>query len=258
MYIYIYVYTYLHIYSYMYSGAATEVFQYLDQRPLAPPVLLPLAVAATITTQTKPMTTTTTQTTTTTTTTTTATTSTTPNTPEKMEEEEKEKEEKRKEKKGEEEKEQKEKILKESISGETTIPTSLTAAEKKDENEEIKEDKQKGEEEEYISGVRGELNFENVSFAYPSRPAHKVLENLSLKVRGGESVALLGGSGSGKSTLFALALNFYAPSAGRVTIDGVDVRYDMQIHTRVCTHMHAHTHNFIRPVRVAWRSMVSI
>jgi len=226
----------------MYSGAATEVFQFLDQRPLAPPVLLPLAVAATIAAQTMPITTTTTQTTTTTTTTT-ATTSTTPNTPEKMEEEEKEKEEKRKEKKEEEEKEQKDKILKESISGETTIPipTLLTAAEKKDENEEIKEDKQKGEEEEYISGVQGELNFDNISFAYPSRPAHKVLENLSLKVRGGESVALLGGSGSGKSTLFALALNFYAPSAGRVTIDGVDVRYDTQIHTHVYTHL-ARTH----------------
>jgi subfamily B ATP-binding cassette protein MsbA len=66
-----------------------------------------------------------------------------------------------------------------------------------------------------------ELRFERVSFAYGDRP---VLEEVDLAVAKGEVVALVGASGSGKSTLAALVARFYDPTAGRITIDGVDLR----------------------------------
>jgi ATP-binding cassette subfamily B protein len=66
--------------------------------------------------------------------------------------------------------------------------------------------------------------FEKVSFAYPVRPDDRVLDDLSLSVSAGETVAIVGPSGAGKSTLFQLLLRFYDPDAGRVLIGGVDVR----------------------------------
>jgi subfamily B ATP-binding cassette protein MsbA len=67
-----------------------------------------------------------------------------------------------------------------------------------------------------------ELRFERVSFAYGAeRP---VLAGVELAIRKGEVVALVGASGSGKSTLAALVARFYDPTAGRITIDGVDLR----------------------------------
>jgi ATP-binding cassette subfamily B protein len=71
--------------------------------------------------------------------------------------------------------------------------------------------------------VRGELAFENVSFAYPGREDDFVLRDVSFKVAPGEVVAIVGPSGAGKSTLFQLALRFYDPSGGAVALDGVDV-----------------------------------
>jgi ATP-binding cassette subfamily B protein len=71
--------------------------------------------------------------------------------------------------------------------------------------------------------VRGELAFENVSFAYPGREDDFVLRDVSFKVAPGEVVAIVGPSGAGKSTLFQLALRFYDPSSGAVALDGVDV-----------------------------------
>jgi ATP-binding cassette subfamily B protein len=71
---------------------------------------------------------------------------------------------------------------------------------------------------------RGELGFENVTFAYPGRPDLPVLRDFSLQVRPGERVALVGPSGAGKSTVFRLLLRFYDPQAGRVLFDGVDLR----------------------------------
>jgi ATP-binding cassette subfamily B protein len=67
---------------------------------------------------------------------------------------------------------------------------------------------------------RGEFAFEKVSFSYPSRDA-SALTDLSFSVRPGERIALVGPSGAGKSTVLQLALRFYDPSAGRVTVDGV-------------------------------------
>jgi ATP-binding cassette subfamily B protein len=71
---------------------------------------------------------------------------------------------------------------------------------------------------------RGEIAFENVAFAYPSRPDQLALDGFKLAVRPGETVALVGPSGSGKSTVFRLLLRFYDPTSGAVRLDGVDLR----------------------------------
>ncbi len=68
------------------------------------------------------------------------------------------------------------------------------------------------------------LALEDVNFSYPSRPNERALSDLTLEVAAGERVALVGPSGAGKTTLFQLLLRFYDPQAGRVLIDGVDVR----------------------------------
>jgi ATP-binding cassette subfamily B protein len=72
--------------------------------------------------------------------------------------------------------------------------------------------------------ARGALTFDNVSFRYPTRPDDKAVHELSLAIAPGETVAVVGPSGAGKSTLFQLALRFYDPQEGRVTLDGVDLR----------------------------------
>jgi ATP-binding cassette subfamily B protein len=71
--------------------------------------------------------------------------------------------------------------------------------------------------------VRGELAFRNVGFAYPGREDGAVLRGVSFRVAPGETVAIVGPSGAGKSTLFQLALRFYDPASGSVTLDGVDI-----------------------------------
>ncbi|QIL02736.1 ATP-binding cassette domain-containing protein [Sphingomonas sinipercae] len=71
---------------------------------------------------------------------------------------------------------------------------------------------------------RGALAFDDVTFRYPTRPEDKALHNLTLSIRPGETVAVVGPSGAGKSTLFQLALRFYDPQEGQVTLDGVDLR----------------------------------
>lgn len=72
--------------------------------------------------------------------------------------------------------------------------------------------------------ARGAITFENVAFAYPARPDLPTLSGVSFAVRPGETVAIVGPSGAGKSTLFQLILRFYDPTAGRILVDGVDVR----------------------------------
>jgi ATP-binding cassette subfamily B protein len=75
-----------------------------------------------------------------------------------------------------------------------------------------------------VPPVRGAVRFEGVRFHYPSRPDTPALDGFDLEVRPGETVALVGPSGAGKSTVFQLLLRFYDPSAGRVLIDGHDIR----------------------------------
>jgi ATP-binding cassette subfamily B protein len=70
--------------------------------------------------------------------------------------------------------------------------------------------------------VQGTVRFEGVHFAYPDRAP--ILEDFSLEIPAGQTVAVVGSTGSGKSTLVRLLLRLYDPSAGQVTIDGVDIR----------------------------------
>ncbi|GAP36870.1 ABC transporter transmembrane domain-containing protein [Piscinibacter sakaiensis] len=69
-----------------------------------------------------------------------------------------------------------------------------------------------------------EVVLDHVGFRYPSRPQHPALSELSLTVRPGETVALVGPSGAGKTTVFQLLLRFYDVSSGEIRIDGVPVR----------------------------------
>ncbi|MDG2519498.1 ABC transporter transmembrane domain-containing protein [Lysobacter soli] len=72
--------------------------------------------------------------------------------------------------------------------------------------------------------VLGELTFDRVSFHYPLRPDAPALEEFDLRVRPGETVALVGPSGAGKSTVFSMLLRFHDPQSGSVRVDGTDVR----------------------------------
>ncbi len=70
---------------------------------------------------------------------------------------------------------------------------------------------------------RGEIDFKSVSFSYPTRPEVSALHGVSLHVKPGERVAIVGPSGAGKTTIFALLLRFYDPTSGVVSVDGVPV-----------------------------------
>ncbi|RMO97303.1 ABC transporter, transmembrane region:ABC transporter [Pseudomonas syringae pv. philadelphi] len=69
--------------------------------------------------------------------------------------------------------------------------------------------------------ISGRLALESVSFAYPSRPERNAVDNLTLSVEPGETLALVGPSGAGKSTIFDLLLRFYDPVQGRILIEGI-------------------------------------
>jgi ABC-type multidrug transport system fused ATPase/permease subunit len=70
-----------------------------------------------------------------------------------------------------------------------------------------------------IIGLKGEIEFKNVSFHYPSRADIEVLKNISFKVKQGERLALVGQSGAGKSTLVSLILRFFDPQSGSLSLD---------------------------------------
>ena len=75
-----------------------------------------------------------------------------------------------------------------------------------------------------LSAVVGNIEFQRVCFAYPSRPETWVTDHLSLTVRPGETLALVGPSGAGKSTLFDLMLRFFDVKFGCIRLEGVDIR----------------------------------
>lgn len=72
--------------------------------------------------------------------------------------------------------------------------------------------------------VQGAVRFDAVSFTYPSRPDTQALQDLTLDIRPGETVALVGPSGAGKSTVLQLLLRFYDPAVGTVSLDGVNLQ----------------------------------
>uniref|UniRef100_A0A667GS53 ATP binding cassette subfamily B member 4 n=1 Tax=Lynx canadensis TaxID=61383 RepID=A0A667GS53_LYNCA len=72
--------------------------------------------------------------------------------------------------------------------------------------------------------IKGNLEFKNVHFSYPSRKEVKILKGLNLKVQSGQTVALVGNSGCGKSTTVQLMQRLYDPTDGMVSIDGQDIR----------------------------------
>ncbi|XP_028833451.1 ATP-dependent translocase ABCB1 [Denticeps clupeoides] len=72
--------------------------------------------------------------------------------------------------------------------------------------------------------IKGNIEFKNVLFRYPSRPDVPVLKGLNLKICTGQTIALVGSSGCGKSTTVQLLQRFYDPQEGTVSIDGHDIR----------------------------------
>lgn len=72
--------------------------------------------------------------------------------------------------------------------------------------------------------IEGHIRFEDVEFAFEDERETPVLKGLSLEVLPGQVVALLGSTGSGKSSVINLIPRFYDPQAGRITIDGIDIR----------------------------------
>ena len=72
--------------------------------------------------------------------------------------------------------------------------------------------------------VEGRLEFENVSFAYPLKPEVMILKELSLSIKPGKVIAIVGHSGSGKTTISNLIQRFYDPVEGSIKIDGIDIR----------------------------------
>lgn len=72
--------------------------------------------------------------------------------------------------------------------------------------------------------IEGRIEFEHVSFNYPTRPEQLVLSNFSLTIEAGQRVAIVGPSGAGKSSILALTLRFYDPSKGKISIDMIDIK----------------------------------
>ena len=71
---------------------------------------------------------------------------------------------------------------------------------------------------------KGTIEFNDVSFAYPSRPNEPVLDGVSFSVKQGERIAIVGPSGAGKSTIMQLLLRFYDATSGEIIVDGLPIR----------------------------------
>ena len=72
--------------------------------------------------------------------------------------------------------------------------------------------------------MKGTLSLKDVRFTYPARPDIEVLQEMNLELQPGKTLALVGPSGCGKSTVVSLIERFYDPSAGSLTLEGVDLR----------------------------------
>lgn len=74
------------------------------------------------------------------------------------------------------------------------------------------------------TSVDGEIMFDNVTFSYPTRPENNVFNGMSLTIKAGQTVALVGPSGGGKSTTVSLLERFYDPTSGSIMLDGKDLK----------------------------------
>jgi len=74
-----------------------------------------------------------------------------------------------------------------------------------------------------VVSARGPIEFKDVAFSYPTRPAVKIFNNLSFKIEQGSNIAIVAPSGAGKSTVAQLLLRFYVPNTGAITINGKDI-----------------------------------
>ncbi|KAI0377427.1 P-loop containing nucleoside triphosphate hydrolase protein [Hypomontagnella monticulosa] len=74
-----------------------------------------------------------------------------------------------------------------------------------------------------VKSAQGPIKFENVTFAYPTRPAVTIFNGLDFEIPSGTNVCIVGPSGGGKSTVSSLLLRFYDPTAGTITINGMDI-----------------------------------
>ena len=74
-----------------------------------------------------------------------------------------------------------------------------------------------------LSTIKGEIEFVDVWFRYPTRKEDFVLRGLNLKINPSESCALVGESGCGKSTFINLVMRFYDPAHGKILLDGMDI-----------------------------------
>ena len=74
-----------------------------------------------------------------------------------------------------------------------------------------------------VTPGKGHVKFDHVSFNYPSRPDTLAIDDFTLDIKSGETVAFVGPSGAGKSTTFQLLLRFYDPLSGAISIDGVNI-----------------------------------
>jgi ATP-binding cassette subfamily B (MDR/TAP) protein 1 len=71
---------------------------------------------------------------------------------------------------------------------------------------------------------RGEIEFQNASFSYPSSPEKEILSNFSLKIPSQQHIAFVGETGCGKTTIFSLLERFYDTNSGQILIDGVPIK----------------------------------
>ncbi|XP_058077057.1 ABC transporter B family member 11-like [Magnolia sinica] len=75
-----------------------------------------------------------------------------------------------------------------------------------------------------IEYVKGDIEFQHVSFRYPTRPNVQIFQDLCLAIQSGKTVALVGESGSGKSTVISLLQRFYDPDSGYIMLDGIEIQ----------------------------------
>jgi putative ABC transport system ATP-binding protein len=74
-----------------------------------------------------------------------------------------------------------------------------------------------------VTSARGNIEFKNVGFAYPTRPAVNIFEDLTFTIPQGSNVAIVAPSGAGKSTVASLLMRFYNPTSGTILVNGKDI-----------------------------------